>query len=101
MDAARQELRKSKRFAFQLGYWNLILADSEKTWMNVQTRLIKYIERTNELKTSQQIREQPLAGPVAGGKAAAMKPQPKVKAATKPSHGSAGARSTTPKKKGV
>ena len=101
MDAALQELRKSKRFASQLDYWNLTLADCEKTWMNLQTMLIKYIERTNELKTSQQIRDQPLAGLVSGGKAAAMKPQPKVKAAAKPGHGSAGARSTTPKKKGV
>ena len=82
-------------------YWNFALGDHERTWMNLQAMIIKFIERTNELKTSQQIRDQPLTGQIPGGRgAAAMKPQPKTKAAAR-DRGSAGARSTTPKKKGI
>ena len=103
LDAALQEMRKSKRFSQQMDYWNLALGDHERTWMNLQAMIIKFIERTNELKTSQQIRDQPLTGQIPGGRgAAAMKPQSKAKAkAAAKDRGSAGARSTTPKKKGI
>ena len=82
-------------------YWNLNLADHEKTWTNLQTMIIKFIERTNELKTSQQIRDQPLTNLVPGGRAAAAQPKAKAKAAAKSGPGTAGARSTTPRKRGV
>ena len=50
MDAALIELRKSKRFDSNLNHWNLHLADSEKTCVNLQSMLIKFIERTNVFK---------------------------------------------------
>ena len=69
MDNVLTEMRKSNRFRSQITVWDQLLREDQRTFKQLEFMIVDFMKREQQLKTSQQIRNQTTLG--SGGRGAA------------------------------